>query len=134
MEVVSNEFRFAILRKWIYELQVPLYELQSNFTNCKFVLPVGNKIMSCKLFFASCELLFMSYKFREIVFRVASCVLWIENLKFHFKNLKFHFKSFTSWKDKTIMFTSCEVAEHLRCQLYKLSSHFWIKFQENKST
>ena len=105
MEVVSNEFRFAILRKWIYELQVPLYELQSNFTNCKFVLPVGNKIMSCKLFFASCELLFMSYKFRQIVFRVASCVLWIENLKFHFKNLKFHFKCFTSWKVKTIMFT-----------------------------
>ena len=89
-----------ILRKSIDELRVPLYKLQSNFTSCKFVLPDGNKIMSWKLFFASWELLFMSYKFKEIFFQVASCVLWIENWKFHFKN-------FTSWKFKTIMFSSC---------------------------
>ena len=74
--------------------------VKSNFTSCKFILPVGNKIMSCKLSFARCELLFKSYNFKEIIFRVASCVLWTENWKFHFK-------TFTSWKIKTITFTSC---------------------------
>ena len=47
--------------------------------SCKFILEVGNKIMSCKLIFASCELFLMSCKFKEIIFQVASCVFWIEN-------------------------------------------------------
>ena len=46
LKVVSYELQFAILRKSIDELRVPLYKLQSNFTSCKFVLPDGNKIMS----------------------------------------------------------------------------------------
>ena len=60
----------------------PFYESESNFTICKFILPVGNKIMSSKLLFASCQMLYPSYKFKEIILRVASCVLWDENFKF----------------------------------------------------
>ena len=58
-----------------YELRVPFHEMQSNFTSCKFILRLGNKIMSCKLLFASCELLFTSCKFKEIILQVANCVL-----------------------------------------------------------
>ena len=58
-----------------YELRVPFHEMQSNFTSCKFILRLGNKIMSCKLLFASCELLFTSWKFKEIILQVANCVL-----------------------------------------------------------
>ena len=81
MQVVSCELGVAILGKSVYELQVPFYELQSNFASCKFILRVGNKFTSCKLLFVSCELLFTSCKFKEIILRVASCALWVENLK-----------------------------------------------------
>ena len=117
MQVVSYELWVVILRKQIYELGVPFYEFQSNFTSCKFILWVGNKITSYKLLFASCKLLFTSCKFKEIILRLASCVLGAENLKKYFTScqllfmsLKFKMKKITSWKFKMIMFTSCEVA------------------------
>ena len=48
--------------------------MQSDFTSCKFILPVENKITSCKMLFTSC-------KFKKIILRVASCVLLVENLE-----------------------------------------------------
>ena len=68
---MSNKLQFAILRKQSYELRVTLYELQSNFACCIFILPVGNKIMSCKFFLraASCFLQ-ASYKFQKLFFEL----------------------------------------------------------------
>ena len=91
-------------------MQVPFCELQSNFTSCKFILRVGNKITNCKLLFASWELLFASCKFKEKILRVANSVLWVENLKIYITSWKFKMKKITSWNFKMIMFTSCEVA------------------------
>ena len=81
MQVVSYDLWVAILRKSVYELRVPFYELHSNFTSCKFILRVGNEITTCKFLYVSCELLFTSCKFKEIILRVTSCALWVENLK-----------------------------------------------------
>ena len=49
----------------------------SNFTGCKFILRVRNKITSCKLLSAS-------YKSEDKNLWVASCVLWVENSKILF--------------------------------------------------
>ena len=46
LQGVNYELRVAILKKWIYELRVPLYKFKSNFTSWKFILRVGNEIMS----------------------------------------------------------------------------------------
>ena len=51
-----------------------LRNANSNFTSCRFILRVGNKITSCKLLFAS-------YKFEDKNLWVSSCVLWLENTK-----------------------------------------------------
>ena len=88
---VSYELWVAILRKWIYGLRVPFYELKSNFPGSKFVLWVGSKTMSCKLLFASCELISTSCKFKKIILRVASCVLWVESSKNLFYKLPIAF-------------------------------------------
>ena len=98
-------------------MRVLLYELRSNFTSCKFILRVGNKITSCESLFASCELLSTSWKFKKIILRVTSCVLWVAKLKIlfyelpvAFYDLKVYDDKFTSWKFKMMTFTSCEVA------------------------
>ena len=118
----SCELQVPILKIWFNELWVPFYELRSNFTSWKFILPNGNKITSSKLLFASCDLLLMSCKFKEIIVRVASCVFHVENLKKLFSELEVAFyelkiqdDKLTSWKFKMIIFTSCKV------DLYKLN-------------
>ena len=71
--------RVEILRKQIYDLQVSFYWLQSNFTSCKFILRVGNKI-------SRFELLFMSSKFQKIILWIASC--FFMSWKFKIMNLR----------------------------------------------
>ena len=105
LQAVSCNFKKINLR-----VVSSFYELQSNFTSCKFILQIGNEITSC-------EFLFMSCKFKETILRVASCALRDGNLKIFvnelpvaFYELKVYDDKFTSWKFKMIMFTSCEVA------------------------
>ena len=81
LQVVSYELWVANLGKQIYELPVPFYELQSNFTSCKFILRVQNKIKVTsskfneivyyelkilKLYFTSCHFFFTSWRFKMV--------------------------------------------------------------------
>ena len=68
-------------------MRVAFYELKSNFTSCKFILRVGNKIAGCKLLLPSC-------KFKKIILRVASLFLWVKNLKYLFYKLPVAFYEF----------------------------------------
>ena len=85
---------------WVtsYEIRNSFYELQSNFTSCKFILPVASKIKSFKLPFAICELLFTSCK---VILQVANLFCKLQ-IKLQVLQIKLHFEScellFTSYK------------------------------------